>query len=223
MDQVELDFSEILLDADKASGEQRSEHVRRMREAFLTRASRLSEDEIAAFEQVMSKLLDGMPLLERVAFAKSVARSPHLPAGLRRRLLSDNSMVASPVIETAALSEEDLIGLIDPNNEAACLSVARRTDLKMAVSDRLMATGKHKVMLTVARNTRAELSPRSFEILSDIALKGAEMDEALAKRPDLPPDIARKLTRALENRTRERISAMVERDLSKVRKPFVLR
>jgi hypothetical protein len=49
------------------------------------------------------------------------------------------------------------------------------------------------------------------------------MDEALSSRPDLPPDIARKLTRALERRTRQRLTEMMERDLNRTRRPFVLR
>ena len=91
------------------------------------------------------------------------------------------------------------------------------------MADKLIAAGQPKVLIALARNVEAELSYAAFEILSDIAVEGAEMDEALSSRPDLPTEIARKLTRALERRTSRRLNAMIERDLEKGRKPFVLR
>ena len=217
------DFAELLSAAESAPDERRGEYVRKVRDAFLINGLRLSSDQVDAFDQIMTRLLDSTPLLERVTFAKAVARSQRLPPRLRQRLLADNNMVAAPIIETAPLTDEELIGIVDPTNENVCLSIARREPLSTAVADILIAGGQPKVLLALARNVEAELSYSAFEILSDIAVNGAEMDEALSSRPDLPPEIARKLTKALERRTRQRLAAMMERDRAKGRRPFVLR
>jgi uncharacterized protein (DUF2336 family) len=219
----DLGFVELLSAAQDAPAEKRGECVRRVRDAFLQNATALPPDQIELFDEVMTKVMDQTALLDRVTFAKAVARSPRLPDRLCRRLLGDTTMVAAPIIEHAAMSDTDLVRLIDPKNETVCLSVARRQPLSVDVADKLIAAGQPKVLVALARNVEAELSYAAFEILSDLAVEGAEMDDALSSRPDLPTEIARKLTRALERRTSRRLNAMIERDLEKGRKPFVLR
>lgn len=217
------DFSGLLEAVEQASPERRGELMRRVRDAFVVNGAKLSADEIGRFDQIMTAILDATPLLDRVTFAKAVAKSPRLPERLRHRLLADNQMVAAPIIEHAFLSDEELVGFIDIESETMCLSIARRSGLSDYISDLLIGAGHHKVLIALARNIEATLSPSGFEILSDIAIKEEDMDDALSSRPDLPPEIARKLTRALEMRTRRRLTEMMERDLNKSRRTFVLR
>jgi uncharacterized protein (DUF2336 family) len=217
------DFGQLLAAAESAPDDRRSELLRKIRDAFVVSGSALTDSDLERFDAVMARLLEATPLLERVTFAKAVAKSNRLPDRLRKRLLADNSMVAAPIIEQARLSDDDLVSIIDVNSEAVCLAVAKRIPLSDYITDLLIATSHAKVLLTVARNIDATLSPSGFEILSDVAVADLDMDEALSSRPDLPPDIARKLTRALERRTRQRLTEMMERDLNRTRRPFVLR
>lgn len=217
------EFGGLLDAAEQAAPERRGEYLRKIRDAFVVNGPKLSADEVERFDELMTRFLDATPLLDRVTFAKAVSRSARLPERLRKRLLADNSMVAAPIIENAPLSDDELVAFIDVSNENVCLSIARRADLSDYISDLLIGAGHPKVMLALARNLDAALSPSGFEILSDVAIKDEEMDQALSSRPDLPPDIARKLTKALERRTRERLTQMMERDLNKTRRTFVLR
>ncbi|MEJ1160766.1 DUF2336 domain-containing protein [Prosthecomicrobium sp. N25] len=220
---MSVDFATLLSAAEEAPEDRRGEWLRKIRDAFVTGSANISESEIERFDRLMTQVLDATPLLERVTFAKAVAKSPRLPQRLRKRLLSDNSMVAAPIIEHAHLTDDEIIRIIDINSEAVCLSIARREPLSDHITDLLIGTSHPKVLLALARNIEATLSPSGFEILSDVAVNDVEMDDALSARPDLPPEIARKLTRALEKRTRQRLTAMMERDLSRTRRPFVLR
>jgi uncharacterized protein (DUF2336 family) len=197
--------------------------IRKLRDSFIADGAKYSAEELRRFDDIIRHMLDSAPLLDRVTFAKVVSRSQKLPKPLRDRLLADNSMVAAPVIEHSQMSDDEVGRLIDPADEGKCLAIAKRAPVSVDITDKLIGTTFPKVMLALARNLSAEISLGGFEILSDVAIEDAEMDEALSGRPDLPPEIARKLTRVMEKRTRARISDMIERDRAKGRRPFVLR
>lgn len=220
---IGTEFAELLEAAETASPQSRSEKLRVVRDCFVANAVQLSEADVARFDEIMRRLLDSAPLLDRVTFAKAVARSPRLPQHMRQRLLADNRMVAGPIMEHAAMEDPELAQIVQSGNESACVAIAKRAPLSGVVSDKLIGTGHLRVMMTLAENTKAEISPSGFEIMSDLAISNKGMDKALAARPDLPPAIAGKLIRALERRTSQRVSDIIEQDRVRARRPLILR
>ncbi|NLH79849.1 MAG: DUF2336 domain-containing protein, partial [Phyllobacteriaceae bacterium] len=83
--------------------------------------------------------------------------------------------------------------------------------------------GRPRVLLTVAGNVGARISRRGFDALSAVATAQADMDEALARRSDLPVEIARNLYRRIGERMQARLDELIARDLARGRRPYVLR
>lgn len=155
------------------------------------------------------------------AMGKALARRSDLPpqvASLLNRRLEARELVH------AVLSDEDLIGMVvGTDKEAEEVAIAWRSPLSIQMTDFLIDRGRPRVLLTIAGNVGAKISARGFDVLSSIATDHSEMDEALARRGDLPTAIARHLHRRLGERMRARIDELVARDLGRGRRTFVLR
>jgi uncharacterized protein (DUF2336 family) len=155
------------------------------------------------------------------AMGKALAKRPDLPAhisGVLNRRLEVRHLVH------ATLSDEEIIELvIGGDEEAEEVAIAWRSPLSITITDFLIGRGRPRVLLTIAGNVGARISSGGFEVLAAIATDHAEMDEALARRSDLPAEIARHLHRRLGERMRARIAELVARDLARGRRPFVLR
>ena len=155
------------------------------------------------------------------AMGKALARRPDLPpqvaASLKRRIEARH-------LVTAELSDNELVEIIAAHErEAEEVAIAWRNPLSMGMTDFLIDRGRARVLLTVAGNIGAKISTRGFDQLSSIATHQPEMDDALARRGDLPPEIARFLHRRIGERIRLRLDQLIARDLARGRRPFVLR
>lgn len=155
------------------------------------------------------------------AMGKALARRPDLPPQVASML---NRRIEARALVHAALSDDDLIGMVVSNDkEAEEVAIAWRSPLSETMTDFLIDRGRPRVLLTIAGNVGAKISSRGFDVLSTIAADHSEMDEALARRADLPTAIARNLFRRLGERMRARIDELVARDLARGRRAFVLR
>ena len=152
---------------------------------------------------------------------KALARRADLPAEISGML--NRRLEVGPLVD-APLSESELLGLVAANDdEAEQVAIAWRSPLSSRVSDALIDNGRPRVLLTLAGNAGAKISPRGFDVLAAVATDHSEMDEALARRTDLPPVIAKRLHKRLSDRMRERIDELILRDRNRQRRPFVLR
>lgn len=155
------------------------------------------------------------------AMGKALARRSDLPPQVASML---NRGIEARALVHAELSDDDLIALVISNDkESEEVAIAWRSPLSLPMTDFLIARGRPRVLLILAGNVGAKISPRGFDLLSAIATDHADMDEALARRGDLPNSIARNLHRRIGERMRERIDALIARDLARGRRPFVLR
>ncbi len=125
--------------------------------------------------------------VEQVARRVSAMAAP--PAGLLSLLLEHpNPRAAELVVERSpAVSEHDLTRLIDRGSETAMLAMARRRQVSELVAEQLAKTRSGPVLLALARNSGASLSPHTFEILCDMAAEFPALQAPLATRPNLPP------------------------------------
>lgn len=154
------------------------------------------------------------------AVGKALAKRPDLPPGVAETL--DLRMKAHPLTR-APRDDDSLISIVSRGGEAEEVAVASRSPLSGRMTDFLIARRHRRVLLVVAGNVGAIISAQGFQVLAAIATDHPEMDDALARRSDLPTDIARHLTRRLSERMRLRIDELVARDLARGRRPFVLR
>lgn len=205
------------------ASERRGLLLRQLGDVYAAHRGRIQSELVDRFIDIAVTLLDGATLFERMAFANVLADYGDAPARLVDHMLRDVYLVARPLIERGALSQDRLMELMDDDKrELTYLMIAQRPKTKVAVTDRLVEEGSVKVLVALAGNAGAELSAKAFEALGDIAIENPDMDAALANRADLPPSIAKRLMRRVSKGAEDRVSSLMARDLGK-KKTLVLR
>jgi uncharacterized protein (DUF2336 family) len=175
--------------------ESRSRTLRRITDLFLDGVDGYKEQEMGIFDDVLCTLVDK---IERETLAELSGRvaplnkaPPRLCVQLARH---DDIAVARPVLSRSPLlSDGHLIEIAQSKSQLHLEAIAGRIKLSEQVSDALIDRGNSVVLTTVAGNFGARLSTRGYRKL----LNKAETDEALAaaisSRPDLSPEMFRRL------------------------------
>lgn len=143
--------------------------------------------------QLLMLVLSKMTILERAVFAKAVSRSQNLPAQVVRRLLKETAAVSSQLILMAPFTDEELIEIIDQGDLTSRVTITQRPNLTTPVTDQLVDFGELPVLVGLARNSTAQLSRKSFNVMADAAASDDDLDRALQQREDLPVEIASQL------------------------------
>jgi len=178
----------------QAPAKDAADDLRVLRDAFVKRAGRISTAELALFADLATGLLQQVALIERMAFARQLAKHRHTPSALLSLITHDHYLVSAPVLESAPLlNEEALTEVIDRFGPPVYLAIAKRGELSVQLTDRLMADADRKVLLTLAGNTGARLSRKSLTALCDLAETDATVRSALGRRRDLPMALASRL------------------------------
>lgn len=173
---------------------------------------------IGLSRQSLETLCDVAVRLTTVGAA--LARRSDLPGEivemLARRMDAHHLVVAE-------FSDDALIAIVAEGEEAQEIAVAWRSPLSVRLTDFLIARGRNRTLLVVAGNTGAQISALGFLVLSSLAVDMPDMDAALARRTDLPPEIARNLYRRVADQLQARIDRLIVRDLARGRRSYVLR
>jgi uncharacterized protein (DUF2336 family) len=185
------------------------------RDVFTNATEVHSVEHQAEITAILLYVFKKISLLDRVMFLKSIANSKHLPQDLCIALLKEAPMVSSVLLEHAQIPDNVLLGIIEEGDASRLSSIAKREKINASVSDGLTRHGNLDVLLTLASNPKARLSPEAFDVLASVAMNDPKMDKALSGRSDLPVEIARKLHRALTERNKERMSKLIATDLSR--------
>lgn len=159
------------------------------------------------FGTVVTSVLDQLEENSRRALADRVSDNDRLPRNLAKRLAEDEVLdIARKILENSkVLTSDDLVEIAETKSQGHLLAIAERPALTTSVTDVLVRRGSQEVLKTVADNGEAAISEDSFDALVGRARKNSELQEALVRRQDLPPDPARRLIPFLEKNVRERL------------------
>jgi uncharacterized protein (DUF2336 family) len=182
----------LINDLERAlSGKQigdRAVTLRRVTDLFVGASGHLSDDQVALFDDVMSRLLREVETSARASFAHLLAGVTNAPAGVVRSLALDDAIdVAGPVLTHAErIDESTLVEGARTKSQAHLLAISRRKVLAEAVTDVLVERGDREVALSTAGNPGAAFSEFGY---STLVLRSTS-DEALAtsiwQRPEIP-------------------------------------
>lgn len=181
------------------------------------------EEHVEEINLLFFKTLEKIPLVQKIVFVKQISSSKNIPAKLCRRLLKEAPMISAPLLERTQISSKELIEIISEGDKQKLLSIANRSSLSEEVTSVMVKTGNIDVLAAVAANPNAKLSRDSIEMLVEVAVVEPTMDGALSKRSDLPPDLARRLSRPLTAEARDRVDEILETEKMRKRREFVLR
>lgn len=199
--------------ARQTSSDKRRELMQEVSSLFVDGAEHHTDREIVRFGEVLSLLLDRVPVDDRAAFAGRVAGVERTPRTLALKLAHDEEQVAAPVLQhSKALTDDDLVAVAQHRGQGHMMAIAKRSTLAPAVTDALVARGEGEVLTTVTRNLGAQFSDDGFRALGEKAVEDAELGEALSFRSDIPPEIAQDIIAALDATARERLQMLLSAD-----------
>ena len=154
----------LLLDlAREGSSEKRRELLRQITDVFLAAPEQRSENESVLFDEIVGAVAADLETQVRVELARKVAESNAPLNRTARRLAMDTIEVARPVIERSrALSETDILDVIQQKSQDHMLAVTKRPDIGEKVSSALVAKGEDRVVASLLENPHRADRPRDL-------------------------------------------------------------
>jgi uncharacterized protein (DUF2336 family) len=187
------------------SQEKRTGTLRRVTDLFLNQADRLSEEQVAVFDDVLCHLVKRIEAKALVELSGVLAPIDNAPIQVIRRLArDDNIAVAEPVLsQSTKLTNEDLVEIASAKSQMHLAAIAGRATLDEAVTDVLVARGDLTVRHKLAANAGARLSDGGYQKLVDSASKDEQLAKTIGLRIDLPLQLLRTLLEKATLRVRE--------------------
>ena len=176
--------------AHEASSDKRRELLEGVTDLFMDDGPGLNDQEQVIASDILGKVITEVEREVRARLSHRLADLDNAPVDLIRQLASDEIEVARPLLErSGALSDQDLIEIINTQGKEHQLTVSLRSSVSEGVTDALVATGDDEVMLSVINNAGAEISRGAMETIVDRSETSEMLHEPLLNRQDLPPDL----------------------------------
>jgi len=191
------------------SPERRVETLRRATDLFLRQAERLTESQIAIFDNVLLHLIKKIEAKAKAELSRRLAPVDKAPIEVIRYLAQDDDIiVAEPVLaQSTRLTNDDLIAVAKSKSQQHLLAMTKRTRLEESVTDVLMSRGNREVKYGLAGNSGARFSERGFASLLNSAENDDDLTERIGLRVDLPPRLLRRLLSKATAAVRARLLA----------------
>jgi uncharacterized protein (DUF2336 family) len=166
----------------------RAEVLRRVTDLFVLKSGTFSEDQIALFDIVMSKLLENIESAVRAQFGSRIATLPDAPRGVVRILASDPAIeVAGPLLtHSERLDVDTLVDNAKTQSQDHLLAISGRKVIVEAVTDILVDRGNRPVVSATARNGGARFSDFGVSTLVRKACDDGDLALCVWSRPDIP-------------------------------------
>lgn len=179
----------------RGSAARRAAAVEQITALFLSGAERLSEEQVAVFDDVFCRLVTEIEARALVELATTLAPIDNAPVQLIRKLAgSDDIGVAGPVLtQSARLAESDLIEIARQKGRGHLLAIAARPGIAAPVTDVLVQRGEPAVLHHLASNATARFSQGGFTALVQRAGSDPALADRVGRRSDIPTKLFRRL------------------------------
>ena len=168
--------------------------VRAISDLFEGRSDELNEREITLMQSILHQLVRDTETEVRKAIAERFADSYFVPPEVILELANDDIEIAFPVLRKSnLLKDPDLIEVIRHRTFEHQLAVAQRDAVSEAVSGALVDTENETVIVTLLKNTGAEISRKTRNYLVDQSERVDGFQDPLIRRTDLEPELAQKM------------------------------
>lgn len=162
--------------------------MRRLTDFFIVDSAGLSEEHIAMFDDVMSRLIVAIDRSARAEFGDVLARHPNAPPKTSRILaLDDEIAVAATVLtHSKSLDEATLIETAKTKSQDHLFAISLRQTIGEALTDVLVERGDSKVVVSTAGNPGAKFSEFGCTTLASRSRDDAELALRVWSRSDIP-------------------------------------
>lgn len=188
------------------SPESRMEIATKVSQEFVE--GELSESEKDIAREIFRIMVRDAEVRVREVLSQQLKESHEIPRDVALKLAHDVESVSLPIIEFSnALTDEDLIEIINSQSENKQIAVAKRRVLSEKVSDVLIETNSEKVVETLVRNDGTKIAEPSLNRVFDRFRHKENIQEGLAYRKTLPIAIAEKLVTQASAKIQEHLVA----------------
>ena len=172
----------------KQNMRERAAVLRRVTDLFMINGTGFSEEHIAMFDDVMSRLVAAIDISARAEFGERLARSPSAPFKTSRILALDEEIsVAGPILtHSTRLDDKTLVEGAMTKSQEHLIAISQRGSISEAVTDVLVERGNTKVVLNTAENPGAKFSELGCETLVNRSRENSEIARRVWLRPDIP-------------------------------------
>jgi uncharacterized protein (DUF2336 family) len=184
-------LSEVEDAMSSGSVSRRGKIVRHITDLFIVGSAQCTDQEIALFDDVLTRLVVEIEISARALLAVRLAPIGNAPPRIIRALAFDDEIdVAGPVLEQSErLDDATLVENAQKKGQEHLLAISRRRALSELVTDVLVERGDQQVVLSAAENRGAKFSDLGFAGL----VRRSEGDDRLAtcvgSRPEIPPQL----------------------------------
>ncbi len=162
--------------------------MRRLTDLFIMNGAAFSEEHIAMFDEVMSRLVAAIDSSARAEFGDLLATNPNAPAKTSRILaLDDEIRVAGPILShSKAIDEATLIEGAKTKSQDHLYAISLRDTIGEAVTDVLLERGGTEVVRSTAKNPGAKFSDFGHTTLVTRSREDGELALRVWSRSDIP-------------------------------------
>ncbi len=151
----------------------------------------LNTRERELMREILRRLTRDVEMAIRIALAQRLSEDASAPHDLILLLVDDSIEVARPlIINSPLLTESDVLKLIAQSGAGHQEAVAGRPHIGIPVTDALATSEHASVLLALVRNATARISNGTYTALVEKSRALTGLQEPLARRPDLPPQLA---------------------------------
>jgi len=197
----------------------RADVLRRVTDLFMSASGSFSEPQLELFDEVMTRLAEGVELAARASFGSRLATAVDAPLNVIRMLAFDQAIeVAGPVLaQSARVTEEMLVENAKTMSQDHLLAISTRKQLHENVTDVLLERGNSVVVSSTAQNGGSRFSTSGFSTLVEKAVKDNRLALCVWSRPDIPRQELVKLFQRVSDEVRTTLETARPRQAEQVR------
>lgn len=201
-----LDQSDVARLLDNPTPEARAETAGKVARQFASGSLSPAEREIA--EDIFRQLVEDAETRVREALSEHIKDAENLPHDVALKLAQDTDSVAEPILRhSAALTDSDLIDIVQNYGPSKQVAVARRETVSSAVSEALVETDNEDAVVALVENKGADISERSLNKVVDKFGQNQRFHAPLVQRNELPVSIAERLVSMVSERLQDHLVA----------------
>lgn len=162
--------------------------MRRLTDLFIMNGSDFTEEHIAMFDEVMSRLIAAIDSSARAEFGNLLAKNPNAPMITSRILaLDDEITVAGPILShSKVLDDATLIQSAKTKSQDHLYAISLRDTIGEAITDVLLERGDKEVVRSTAKNPGAKFSDFGHTALVTRSREDADLALRVWARSDIP-------------------------------------
>jgi uncharacterized protein (DUF2336 family) len=198
-------YAKLMDVAREGSSEKRRELLREVTDMFFDSADSRSPIETNLFGDLLGKVAFELDREVRRELATRFSKGD-APHALAVRLAHDDIEVAAPILRhSKALTDSDLVHLVETKGDSHRMVVTQREEVSEAVSDALVTHGGDNVVAALVGNAGARFRDDTFDRIMERAEANPELRQPVIRAPAIAPHHLNQLYMLVEGPMRKEI------------------